>query len=506
MNTGTTSVGASSAAITATDTSTTQILELVAQRREQQAQTCPAGYISVNGSCEPAPAAATATPAQAPQAAQAAPQAAAAPAPPGASSTTGGQKRTASVKPKSSAAAAAGAPQSTPASFEEEPPAAETRKSYGAWVEGFADYEERENLNISGASGVERSQRVAGMVAGIDRLQRLSAGSGVVFGMLGGYNNTRQKYSPFTGTNPSVPTSYSFFIDANPQDGVPDTPGSPAAVFELNAPHTFNLDIEQRTEGGTVGGYTSYYRGNFFIDGLFKVDIMNLTRRTKGTDTFPREVTNDLNTGNSDNPNNTSPPGLGNQEPGNLDTPVIDGEGNVCFSGDPRPLDFSDTLETVNINSSQSTDFRNYVLASNIGYHFDLDRGYWFEPTGRITYTFAHFDSDADELGLDDGHTLRLQAGGRLGKTIVERSAGRIWTAAVGAYLYSDVLIEGFVADGQGISSGPLEQDEGKLRVLGSLLAQVTTFDGYSVYAEGEVRGGEDYWGVGGKLGARVEW
>jgi hypothetical protein len=232
---------------------------------------------------------------------------------------------------------------------------------------------------------------------------------------------------------------------------------------------------------------------------------MHLTRRTTGSDSFP-EVENNLNQG-SNNLGQTVPAGL---QPRPSDNRIVDREGNVCFTGSAADgtavVNFSDDLTTRAINSSQSTDFRNYVLASNIGYHFDLDRGYWFEPTGRITYTFAHFDSDAAELGLDDGHTLRLQAGGRLGKTILDQYAGRIWTVAVGAYLYSDVLVEGFVANGQGISSGPLEQDEGKLRVLGTLLGQVTTFDGYSVYAEGEVRGGEDYWGVGGKLGARVEW
>ena len=48
--------------------------------------------------------------------------------------------------------------------------------------------------------------------------------------------------------------------------------------------------------------------------------------------------------------------------------------------------------------------------------------------------------------------------------------------------------------------------DEGKLRALGQLRAQVTTTQGVSYYGQAEVRGGEDYFGATGKVGVRIDW
>ncbi len=280
--------------------------------------------------------------------------------------------------------------------------------------------------------------------------------------------------------------------------------------------------------------YSSYFRGGFFADGLFKVDFLGLTQKTSGTDRFPRSVFNanannitaptlqlnrgveldangkPINKAGEDDIQNAKDRGLttttGNLSPGTNNTEVIvDKQGNVCFGKDAADTQFGFTdVQSSTFSSSKSTDYRNFTLASNIGYWFDLGQGYWLEPVGTITFTYANFDSDAAALGLEDGQSLRLWGGSRLGRTVINQPGGYLTTMAVGAFLYSDVLVNGFSATG--LSPGPLEQDEGKLRVAGTISGQINWFDGYSLLAEGNVRGGEDYWGIGGRLGGRVEW
>ena len=51
-----------------------------------------------------------------------------------------------------------------------------------------------------------------------------------------------------------------------------------------------------------------------------------------------------------------------------------------------------------------------------------------------------------------------------------------------------------------------LEDDEGKVRALGQLRVKATTMHGFSYYGQAEMRGGEDYFGVAGKVGLRYDW
>jgi len=110
----------------------------------------------------------------------------------------------------------------------------------------------------------------------------------------------------------------------------------------------------------------------------------------------------------------------------------------------------------------------------------------------------------AATLGLSDGEALRLQGGARIGADWVGPDR-HLWSVSFLAAVYSDVMVNGFTAPGGG-TGVTLATDEGKVRALGQLRAKVTTRDGISYYVQGEVRGGEDYWGVGGKAGVRLEW
>lgn len=150
-----------------------------------------------------------------------------------------------------------------------------------------------------------------------------------------------------------------------------------------------------------------------------------------------------------------------------------------------------------------STNLTNYVVAANVYYRHDLGHQFWWEPTAGIRFVQTDFGGGAAGLGLDDGNALRLQAGARIGTDWVTADR-RFWTVSFLAAIYSDVSVNGFTATAPG--SVTLDTDEGKVRALGQLRAKVTTAGGLSYYGQAEVRGGDDYWGVGGKMGLRYEW
>jgi len=149
-----------------------------------------------------------------------------------------------------------------------------------------------------------------------------------------------------------------------------------------------------------------------------------------------------------------------------------------------------------------STSLTDLLIASNIYYRRNMGH-YWLEPTAGIRYIHSYFGDGAAALGVGDGDALRLQAGVRIGSDWVDIER-RLWTVSFLAGIYSDVVVNGFTAGGPG--NVALQTDEGKVRALGQLRAKVTVRDGLSYYGQAEVRGGEDYWGVGGKLGVRYEW
>jgi hypothetical protein len=160
-------------------------------------------------------------------------------------------------------------------------------------------------------------------------------------------------------------------------------------------------------------------------------------------------------------------------------------------------------LTTCATGVTGSTNLTNYVVASNIYYRHDLGRQLWWEPTFGIRYVQTDFGGGAAAIGLSDGNALRLQAGARIGTDWMTADR-RFWTVSFLAAIYSDVVVNGFTATTPG--GVTLDTDEGKVRALGQLRAKVTTGGGVSYYGQVEVRGGEDYWGVGGKAGLRYEW
>ena len=167
-------------------------------------------------------------------------------------------------------------------------------------------------------------------------------------------------------------------------------------------------------------------------------------------------------------------------------------------------FDFDQSVDSqcgTTIATAGSTSLTDWLIASNIYYRHG-PRHFWLEPTAGIRYVRSDFGSGATTLGVADGESLRLQAGVRVGSDWVGYDR-RFWTVSFLAALYSDVLVDGFTIGGGTVV---LETDEGKLRALGQLRVKTTTQHGVSYYGQAEVRGGEDYFGVAGKVGVRYDW
>jgi hypothetical protein len=75
----------------------------------------------------------------------------------------------------------------------------------------------------------------------------------------------------------------------------------------------------------------------------------------------------------------------------------------------------------------------------------------------------------------------------------------------VTSLLYSDVSIHGFALTTSTTAPVALV-DEGKIRALGSIETRVNVGGGLSYSGSIEVRGGEDVFGVGGRINARYQW
>jgi outer membrane autotransporter protein len=153
------------------------------------------------------------------------------------------------------------------------------------------------------------------------------------------------------------------------------------------------------------------------------------------------------------------------------------------------------------LDAAGSTNLINFLVASNIYYRRDMGH-FWLEPTAGLRYIHSYFGDGASALGVGDGDALRLQAGVRVGTDWMDVDR-RLWTVSFLAGIYSEVMVNGFSTAGDTVV---LQTDEGKVRALGQIRTTVTTAYGFSYYGQAEVRGGEDYFGVAGKVGLRYGW
>jgi hypothetical protein len=158
-------------------------------------------------------------------------------------------------------------------------------------------------------------------------------------------------------------------------------------------------------------------------------------------------------------------------------------------------------------SGSGSTRALNYVTFGNVNYKMYFTPMTWWEPTAGFKFTYTDYDNaSAALLGLTDGYILRLQGGARIGADYDFYDV-RVRPVLTGL-LYSDVIMEGGALQ-NGVFLGPAglaDAEEGKLRVQGIGTLNFDHRSGVKTFVQADVRGGRDYFGVGGKGGIRWEW
>ncbi len=215
-------------------------------------------------------------------------------------------------------------------------------------------------------------------------------------------------------------------------------------------------NAEQDTSGGIIGAYAAFFQDRFSWQTVVKVDLYD----AKQSDVLKP---------------------LG------------------AFDADPTSC-FRDAF-----GRSASANLTNTILESNVSYRLDAGRDSWIEPIAGLRYTHTDYsDQRGDFIVGADGDVLRVQGGLRYG-TFWRMPQGFLTTTLTGM-LYSDVWVDGFRAQPGSFGPATLVTDEGELRVLGQVAAKWDRGDGSSYLFQVETRGGEDLFGIGGRIGARYEW
>lgn len=444
-NAGNTTSPASAAAgttISGSEASTSLATELLAQRRVQEAQSCPVGFIKVGGICQ----------------------------------------RENKAKPETtrSRTSLSGGQPVQPLQSRQVQDAPSPGFQSAVWGQAFTDYEQRSGLG-SALAPASRTQRTDGLLFGADHVVQSGDGQ-VVLGLLGSVSQTQQDFR--SSTSGSQPTTYTIDLSKIAGSGYPIN--DPTSIYDYVdlTNHLVQNQETQTLKGGSIGATASISRGGYFSDGLFKADFLNLTRTTSVLDTFNSQL--DVAAFEQN--------GFGHNGCINL----------VDQFGNPLPVPTTSHPQTVLRALSQSSTAMNFVLADSAGYHFDLNAGYWVEPLAGFQFTYASYGSNASALGLEDGQALRLQGGARVGLT--RPSEYGMWSTSFTGLLYSDVYIHGFVTNADGISASYLLADQSKLRVQGIFNTRLQLSNGVSAFFECQARGGNDYWALGARVGGRYEF
>jgi outer membrane autotransporter protein len=157
----------------------------------------------------------------------------------------------------------------------------------------------------------------------------------------------------------------------------------------------------------------------------------------------------------------------------------------------------------VSNSGAASTDVVNISISANANYRIPTSATTWWEPTVGFRYTHSNYGSNAFVLGMDDGEIWRLQGGARFGAQYYWGAT--LVNATFTALVYSDVSISGLVIAGGSFEGGSaVPSEEGEVRGMGILALNFIHSPTYTTFINAEVRGGDEYFGAGGKIGVRV--
>jgi len=393
----------------------------IVERRQAEAERCPDGLERINGVCQ-RPAVTEPAPPPAPVAAPK-PQA------------SGAKKRAHQAQKKTV---------SPNLVYKAQPvPYVDTGVRTAAWIRVFGDYEHRTGsgqtaINCCQAGGglltplalsASSNSSTYGFVGGLDFTSRnlLAQGDGLIAGFLTGYAETNLNLST---------TSISI---------IPGNVGNGSSILHA---HLF---------GPSVGGFATYFNGNFSIDNTFKADFFH----------------------------------LGESFTDNL---------SFTTNGSNVPVSFA------TFSGAGSTDLVNYNSFGNVNYRFHLSETYWIEPTAGYLYTATQYGSGAASLGLSNGTLLRVQGGARFGMDSFWNGV-RVTTVLTGL-AYDDVIVNGGAIENAafGPVTNLLLAGQGLIRGQGIFTMNFDFGRGLSSFVTANVRGGEGLFGAGASAGVRYQW
>ena len=222
--------------------------------------------------------------------------------------------------------------------------------------------------------------------------------------------------------------------------------------------------LNAHLEGPSAGAYLTYFNDRFSGDLTFRADFINLSESFVDVLGFSVNAT--------PGPPVTVIPGTGMQS---------------VFAG------------------AGSTRLNNYTTTGNVNYRIPVTMASWIEPTAGVQYTVSDYDASAAALGLSNGYLVKLQAGARYGMEYLW-GAAKLTTTVTGL-AYDDVVVTGgFIQNVAFGNNALIINDQGLLRGQGILAFNLAYANGVSVFAQGDVRGGKDLFGAGGKGGVRFQW
>jgi hypothetical protein len=145
----------------------------------------------------------------------------------------------------------------------------------------------------------------------------------------------------------------------------------------------------------------------------------------------------------------------------------------------------------------------NAGISGNVQYKNKFGASF-LEPTAGFSFTRTMFGDNAALMGLQDGSTLRLQAGARFGTAFTANGISFEPTLALLAY--SNVI-----ADGTSVATVPVAvpvtpTDQGLVRGEVDPELNLDFNNGYSAYVRGSVRFGSELVGGSAKVGLRKQF
>jgi outer membrane autotransporter protein len=200
--------------------------------------------------------------------------------------------------------------------------------------------------------------------------------------------------------------------------------------------------------GGTVGAYVTYLNGGFFIDGLFKADILQLDYKVPSLDAFG-------------------------------------------YNG-------------------ENTDVTNLGFTLDAGYRYAWGASAWFEPVATVSYVSTEIDDlkgfPDTTAKFEDGESLRGAIGARIGGRIYDAATYWVEASATGRYWYEFEGENKVLIDNPGDDFAAYDNfNDGFGEVSGSL-NWFGKGNGWNGFLNGSVLFNDDYTNGSAKVGVRYQW